>query len=339
MIRWRYPFLLMVSLALIASSHPYAQARAADEKVAQVPGRIAFFAGFEDDNREGKQGLYVVDPSTDVLTKMAEIPIKNGPIALANFRLSPDGQRIAYGEMKSEGGFAVYTSIWLRDLRPDAEPRKISDIAGWPIWSPDGKQLLVLKSLGRDNPEKRPWYEVWRIDDDGSHPVRLPIGDDFQVEDWSRDGRWLVGISRAPGKSNDFEIIIMHLDGTSRRSLTGPGQRFQPRFSPDGRRVAFVESSTDPRKGSKGKNIGVVDLDGKDLRRIYLEPDDTYLDGGLNWSPDGKSLVTVLATWTRIESGAVTPLNPRLCNIDAADGRVRFVPHPPSGVVGHPQWR
>lgn len=303
----------------------------------QAGGRIVFY--FFDNEREESAGLYVVDPSNPGMTRVAEVPTKNGPIALGDLQLSPDGRRIAYGELESvNGSGAVFTSVWIWDLQPGSHPRKISDIGGRPIWSPDGKQLLVLEYLGEGGPDTHPRCAAWRIADDGSHPARLPIPDDFQVEDWSRDGLWLTGIMPAPRGSRDYEIVVMRTDGTSRRSLTGPGQRYQPRFSPDGRSVAFVESSNAPAKGMKGKSLGVVGLDGKNIRRVYLEPDDVHI-GGIAWSPDGRSLVTNLEAWGPNEQGVVTLVHPRLCIIDIAEGKTRFVQHPKATILGRPQWR
>lgn len=327
-----------IVLLLILAAHPDRPAFAADEKETSFSGKIAFFAGFANDEVKSEWGLFVVDPNTNRLEKVGVIPIKNGPIALADFRLSPDGKRIAYGEMKTIGHYADWTSVWLRELHPDAKARQISAIPGRPIWSGDGKQLLVVRALGVENAESKSRIVTSRIDDDGSHEIRLPLPEDFKVEDWSADGKWIVGTMPSAARPRDFEVVIMHPDGTGRRSLTEPGQRFLTRFSPDSRYVAFVESSTDPKKGMKGKSVGVVDLDGQNLRRVYTEPDDAYLES-VAWSPDGKQLVTKLSTWTRRSADQEYPLNPRLGIIDLIDGKVRFVTHPRATILGFPQWR
>lgn len=331
-------FVLLSVATLIPPSVGKASSLVDDDSTmaARAVGRIVLY--FSGSNHKEPAGLYVVDPLNHEMTRVAEVPIKNGPIALADLQLSPDGRRIAYGEMKSVNHTAVFTSIWIWDLQPGSQPRKISDIGGRPIWSPDGKQLLVTEYLGEGGPEGRLRFAAWRINDDGSHPARLPIPDDFQIEDWSGDGLWLTGIRPAPRGSRDFEIVVMRTDGTSRRNLTGPGQRFQPHFSPDGRSVVFVESSKDPAKGMKGQSLEVVDLDGKNIRRVYLEPDDAHI-GGIAWSPDGRSLVTNLDAWGPDEQGNVTLINPRLCIIDVAEGKIRFLQHPKATVLGRPQWR
>ena len=89
----------------------------------------------------------------------------------------------------------------------------------------------------------------------------------------------------------------------------------------------------------KGKSVWIVGIDGKDRRSIYMEPDNVYLEDVVNWSPDGKQLVTVLQTWTHLENGTETPRNPRLCILNVEDRRMRIVPHRPAALLGHPEWR
>jgi dipeptidyl aminopeptidase/acylaminoacyl peptidase len=296
------------------------------------------------DRRGGQEwGLHVVDPVTNVWTRIAEYPVKNGVPEMAIFRVSPDATRLAFNEYQDHGSYVSQSSVWLRDLRPGAAARKISDIGGRPIWSPDGKQLLVIEVIGGgpDKPSQPSRYATWKIDDNGSHPVRLPIPETDQISDWSSDGQWLVGVSPIPGKEDEhgFETVVMHPDGTVRRRLPGPGVGWQARFSPDGKRIAYITASKEAWS-MKGKSLWVVDLDGKNRRPIYKEPDDAYLEPDVvTWSPDGKQLATILQTWTRIENGSVTPKNPRLCIFNVEDRRARIVPHAPASLLGHPEWR
>jgi Tol biopolymer transport system component len=319
-------------------------ARAGDEKAIDTHGKIVVYAQFIADDRRGGQewGLHVVDPLTNTWTRIAEYPIKNGPIPMANIRVSPDATRLAFNEYRDHRTFISESSVWLRDLRPDVEPRKISDIGGRPIWSPDGKHLLVVEVTGGgpDKPPEPSRFATWKIDDDGSHAIRLPVPETDMISDWSADGRWLVAYSPTPGKEAEhaYENVIMHTDGTSRRRLPGPGAGFSPRFSPDGKRIAYVTRSKDERS-MKGKSIWVVGVDGKDRHAIYKEPDSAYLEDAVTWSPDGKQLAAILQTWTRVEPKVVTPRDPRLCIINLEDRRMRIVPHRRAALLGRPDWR
>jgi Tol biopolymer transport system component len=76
----------------------------------------------------------------------------------------------------------------------------------------------------------------------------------------------------------------MHPDGSGERRLTeDKGLNVHPRFSPDGRRVAFLHHDRSAR------GLWVVNIDGSDRRRVLQFDGDTESQN-FCWSPDGKSL-------------------------------------------------
>jgi Tol biopolymer transport system component len=338
---WRFSVGLAIALRAGAS---LPKASAAEEEAHGTHGKIVVYAQFITGDRRGGEawGLHLVDPATNTWTRIAEYPVKNGVHEMANIRVSPDAKRLAFNGHQDHHSYVSFSSVWLLELSRDAAPRKISDIGGRPIWSPDGKKLLVVEVTGGgpDKPSEPSRFATWKIDDDGSHPVRLPIPGTDMVADWSSDGRWLVGVSPIPGKEHEhaFENVILHPDGTGRRQLPGPGVGWQARFSPDGKRIAYVTGAKD-EWSMKGKSIWVVDLEGKNRRSICMEPENGYIDDVVTWSPDGKQLATILRAWTHIENGSVTPKNPRLCIFNVEDRRMRIVPHPPATLLGYPEWR
>jgi len=106
------------------------------------------------------------------------------------------------------------------------------------------------------------------------------------------------------GKANDQRWPIVWLDssGKTQPLLTTPGLYFNPRFSPDGRRLAL-------RAGSKGNDIFVYDLEREAMARLTF-------DGRSEnpvWSPDGAHIAFETNTaagsaimWTRSD-GAGEP--------------------------------
>ena len=259
------------------------------------------------------------------------------------YRVSPDGTKIAFSKyeiVKNEvdgrpapSQYARCVSVWVRDLRNGGEPRKISDIGGFPIWSSDGKRLLLRKG---DRPNDSWRYETWRMNADGSKLEKLPIPENEEVHDWSPDGSWLVSVSDGdPGKG--YQLDIMHPDGTGRRRLTGTGSNIFPRFSPDGRHVAYT--CVEDQK----TNVYVVDLEGRSRHRVYEEHDDTFA-GHVAWSPDGKQLAALLNTWGRDEKGQKFlggrhDSRPRLCIIEINGKDPRIVPLPSAQTLGLIDWR
>jgi dipeptidyl aminopeptidase/acylaminoacyl peptidase len=87
-------------------------------------------------------------------------------------------------------------------------------------------------------------------------------------------------------------IWIVPFDGSSpgMRLTYGTGQDALPRWSPDGRSIAFVSDrnavANDPKK-RKPKNLFVLSLDGGEARQLTTGEDDC---GDVTWSPEGARL-------------------------------------------------
>ncbi len=107
-------------------------------------------------------------------------------------------------------------------------------------------------------------------------PIRTDEGTWMDV-DVSRDGRTIAFTLLG-------DIYTMPIEGgTPRRIAEGLAWEVQPRFSPDGRRIAF----TSDRGG--GDNIWVMNVDGSDKRQVTKE--DFRLLNQASWSPDGEYIV------------------------------------------------
>ena len=107
-------------------------------------------------------------------------------------------------------------------------------------------------------------------------PINVDQGSWMNV-DVSPDGRWvafdLLG-----------DIYTMPIaGGTPTRIADGLAYEQQPRFSPDGTRIAFVSD----RGG--GDNIWIMNVDGSDKRQVTKE--DFRLLNQPSWSPDGRFIV------------------------------------------------
>jgi imidazolonepropionase-like amidohydrolase/Tol biopolymer transport system component len=98
-------------------------------------------------------------------------------------------------------------------------------------------------------------------------------------------GSWMNVDVSPDGRSIAFDLLgdiyVMPIaGGTPRRIAEGLAYEQQPRFSPDGRRIAFVSD----RGG--GDNIWIMNSDGSDKRALTKE--DFRLLNQPSWSPDGR---------------------------------------------------
>jgi imidazolonepropionase-like amidohydrolase/Tol biopolymer transport system component len=101
-------------------------------------------------------------------------------------------------------------------------------------------------------------------------------------------GSWMNVDVSPDGRTIAFDLLgdiyTMPLaGGTPKRIAEGLAYEQQPRFSPDGRRLAFVSD----RGG--GDNVWVMNLDGSDKRQVTKE--DFRLLNQPSWSPDGRFIV------------------------------------------------
>jgi eukaryotic-like serine/threonine-protein kinase len=96
---------------------------------------------------------------------------------------------------------------------------------------------------------------------------------------FSRDGKWMTYVSYP-----DFTLWRSRVDGTERLQLTSPPLfPMQPRWSPDGTRIAFMG-----QRSGKPWTVYVVPADGGSPEQPM--PGD-HRGADPNWSPDGKSLL------------------------------------------------
>ncbi len=106
----------------------------------------------------------------------------------------------------------------------------------------------------------------------------------------SPDGERIAFVLREGSKVEEHErtaIWIVPFEGDSltdgRQFTTGLWHDYSPRWSPDGRQLAFLSDRAERGKAS----IYVMPADGGEARRVF---DEQGSMNGLDWSPDGRAL-------------------------------------------------
>ncbi len=145
-------------------------------------------------------------------------------------RFSPDGRRVAVGVRPN-----AQTDIWIADLASHTTARLTkSGRAGRPEWMPDGARVLYEdRQDARSTISRQRW--------DGSDaPTVVHGGPQTSAREVvvSPDGSLFAYRN---GTGNSAEILWRRFEGdtTSRPFASSPGADLSPRFSPDGKRLAW----------------------------------------------------------------------------------------------------
>ncbi len=157
-------------------------------------------------------------------------------------------------------------------------PRKLTDYdhdASSPIFSPDGKCIYFV-----DRHEDT--SALFVTTPDGAWPTALTrLEGDVSDPRVSPDSRQLAFVYHPPTDLNRSEICLVAADGGPVRHLTGAPKVWDthPRWSPDGRRLAFLTN----RNG--WRQLFLLDPASGSAQPLVQEAADIQ---AFNWSPDGQ---------------------------------------------------
>ncbi|HEY1433740.1 MAG TPA: hypothetical protein VGG65_00110, partial [Thermoanaerobaculia bacterium] len=208
-------------------------------------GRRILYTSYRNDALE----LWVVDLK-DASTRAL---VANGAVNL-DARWSPDGSRVAFVStaflghwhvyvVDVKGGAAAGEPVRLTEEHDSQLPRyyysKFDQYLS-PAWSPDGRELLLISNRGAV------WGSggVWRMEAKPGAPMRQIRNEETNWKahpDWARDGRRVVYSSYLGRQRN--QLWLMTSEGGHPFALSYcECDQTRPRWSPDGRRIAFVSN-------------------------------------------------------------------------------------------------
>jgi Tol biopolymer transport system component/DNA-binding winged helix-turn-helix (wHTH) protein len=244
-------------------------------------------------------GWVELPPGTRSTGSIADVP-EIAPLTFDGGRkenpaLSPDGNFVAFDWAGPDGD---NRDIWVLQIGVGTTAKRVTtdpsaDLA--PVWSPDGQSLAFVRIRdGEPAIYRVPWtggMERKLVD------VDMPFHPAGRVRlSWSPDD--LLAFPQATGgpmpitEAANSRILLLDMEQPEQepRALTTPpgggaiGDRF-PRFSPDGREIAFVRSSSP----TGGKDIWLQGVNDTEARQITFEG--WRFCDDLTWTPDGEEIV------------------------------------------------
>jgi dipeptidyl aminopeptidase/acylaminoacyl peptidase len=235
-------------------------------------GRALAFLKDADDSKSGTR-LWLLDRRGGEAR-----PLTKGDVEIASFDWSPDGARIVFaGEAKAksaadarpqpivvdrfqfkedETGYlgTARAHLYIVDARTEAITQLTDGMfnESLPVWSPDGTQIVFVTKRG-DDPDLHDNWDIYAMEPKAAAPARQvttnPGNDGDPTESW--------GVSRA-------------------------------RFSPDGRRIAYLHGGAPELIWYGLVQIGLIAAAGGDAELPTRGLDRNTLDP--QWSRDGKWL-------------------------------------------------
>jgi dipeptidyl aminopeptidase/acylaminoacyl peptidase len=230
---------------------------------------------------------------------------------------SPDGQWVAF--LGARGATAAPASP--PGERPRAqvyvmptfggEAEALTDAKGGVTalqWSPDSKRIAFVAQVPlSDSDEKKQkdkddarvvdgdyrYSHLWVIDVELKKGIEIVKSSSVLADpQWSPDGQRVAYVSRPTPKADDgtlSDIYIAHADGsgTSRKLVENDGPDQDPRWSPDGKLIAF--NSRDMHNGILGVlHLKVIPAEGGSARDLISDPDSSAAQ--VQWTRDGSAV-------------------------------------------------
>jgi len=245
-------------------------------------GRVLFYVSDRADagNRDGAQNIWSITPGKPGARRIS--PFTSGRVLWPN--ISYDGKEIVFEHdfkiwrLQTDSGKTSEVPILRRGASagPAMEHLRLSDQIGEMQLSPDGKKVaFIIRG------------EIFAASaSDGGDAARVSntAAEEYQVT-WSPDSRRLVYVSDRDQVPHLFQYDF---STNSEIQLTNtPADDSTPRFSPDGKLVAFIRGA---------KDLTILNLADKKERVVvsaFFERPPLISDRPYVWSPDGRWLAYV----------------------------------------------
>lgn len=296
------------------------------------------------DGPEGAQVIYRSPLSHPSDTLRISAGDANTGYAEAEPQWSPDGSELAFlSDVKSAGQLQVFVAAAATGKLTTTTP--LTQFDGYVSrlrWSPDGNYLSVLyveKASREPSPMAAENRAVGLIDsilnrdvqrivvierNTGQVNVVTPPGLYVFEYDWSPDSRRFVYTAAEPPGDDNWYIARLYkqsIGATDTAMLYQPTfQIAVPRWSPDGKQVAFIEGLMSDQGGTGGDLFTVAATGGGKPKN--LTPNRPSSPGWATWRRDGSILFTEFVGGS-VAAGILNPATGVVRNVWKADASLR----------------
>ena len=167
-------------------------------------------------------------------------------------------------------------------------------LAGFSFGSAAALKAAILQDAAEQEKDKKEEKKDEKKTDKKVEKKGLPLKSDRKVEFTTDEGTWLSLDVSPDAKTIAFELIgdifTLPIEGGQAKLISG-GMAFdsQPKFSPDGKWIAFVSD----REGSE--NIWIMHPDGTGVKQVSKDPNSDFTSP--SWAPDSKYILVSKAAF------------------------------------------